>query len=492
MSRGQESKSALKATGTVGGGQVVNIIISLIKTKIIAIILGPSGIGIVGVLTTATDMIKGIAGLGLPFSGVREISIADGNNDVQGLAKIVKVFNKWVLISAFLAAGITLVICLPLSLFLFNTDNYTFGIAFLSIAIFFSTIGSGYQAVMQGKRAIVMMAKSAVVGNLLSSLFSVLLYLKFKNDAIVPSLILTGLVNYIIAYYFYKKLSIPDFGEIAFSESWLSAKGMIKLGIFTIFVSVFDQVMGLGLRAFIANKTGVEGVGLYTAANTIATMYLSIVLGAMASDYYPKLSSIHTDNPKLQQAVNSQLYIVLLLASPIIIGMVGFADTAIGLLYSTKFIGAASILKWQIVGDFFKIISWPCGFVFLAKGRSKLYVSYSISYTIIYMLIVYFGWDFLGFIGIGLSFFISQLLAVIFTYTFSYAKFGIYISYSNFKVISVFMVLLILSFISHEYLDGSLKVLLAALVLMITMIYSIIHLSAIVDLKGLVNKFINR
>ena len=216
---------------------------------------------------------------------------------------------------------------------------------------------------------------------------------------------------------------------------------MIKIGFFTIVVSLFDQAMGLGLRAFIADKANVEGVGLFTAANTIATMYLSVVLGALASDYYPKLSSIHQDNEKLHTTVNSQLYIVLLLASPIIIGMVGFADIAIRLLYSAKFIGAVSILKWQIIGDFFKIISWPCGFVFLAKGYGKLYVSYSISYTIIYISIVYFGWDYLGFVGIGLAFFIAQFMSVLFTYIYSYYKFGIHINKSNLYVIGVFSLL---------------------------------------------------
>jgi len=492
MSEGQESKAALKATGTVGGGQIVNILISLIRTKIIAIILGPAGIGIVGVLTTASEMIKNIAGLGLPFSGVRDISIADGNNDKLALSKIIKIFNKWVFISAVFGTLLTLLFCVPLSNFLFNNDSYAFGIAFLSISIFFSTISSGYQAIMQGKRAILIMVKSAIIANLISSVFSVLIYLKLKDHGIVPSLIVTGFVNFAVSYYFYTKLGLSNFVKISFSESWQGARGMIRIGLFTIVVSVFDQIMGLGLRAFIADKTNVEGVGLFTAANTIATMYLSIVLGAMASDYYPKLSSIHQDNTKLHTTVNSQLYIVLLLASPIIIGMIGFADVAIHVLYSNKFTGAIDILKWQIVGDFFKIISWPCGFVFLAKGHGKLYVAYSISYTIIYIAIVYFGWDFMGFTGIGLSFFIAQLLSVLFTYLYSYTKFGIYITRSNLKVIAVFLSLVIFAFYAQQNLTGYLQISCSIIVLSIALVYSIYHLNLLLNLKAMIYKIFRK
>ena len=492
MSNKQESKEALKATGTVGGGQVLNIIISLIRTKIIAVILGPSGIGVVGVLTTASDMIKNIAGLGLPFSGVRDISIAEGTKDDLAVSKIVKIFNKWVLVSAFLGACVALLLCLPLSRFLFKNDSYTFGIAFLSISIFSSTISSGYQAIMQGKRAILMMAKSAIIANLLSSVLSIIIYLKFQDNGIVPSLIVTGLINLFVSYYFYKKLEIPEFGAMSLLESWKGASGMIKLGIFSIVVSVFDQLMGLGLRGFIAGKTNVEGVGLYTAANTIATMYLSIVLGAMASDYYPKLSAIHSDNRKLHETVNSQLYIVLLLASPIIIGMVGFADIAIRLLYSDKFYGAVAILKWQVVGDFFKIISWPCGFVFLAKGYSKLYVVYSVSYTIIYMLAVFFGWEFLGFVSIGVSFCIAQVLSMLFTYVYSFKKFGIYIDPKNYYVIGVFISLLVSSFLLHEYFNGLLRIFLSGLMLVVSITYSIYHLDTLMDIKSRIIKIFKR
>jgi antigen flippase len=484
----RESKSVLKATGTIGGGQVINILISLVKTKIVAIVLGPSGVGVFGLLTTAVDMIKNIAGFGLPFSGVRDISIAEGKNDDVEVSRVVKIFNKWVLLSAFFGAFIALAFCLPLSNFLFKNSNYTFGIAFLSISIFFTTIGAGFGAIMQGKRAVVMMAKSAIIANLFSSIIAVILFLVLKEDGIIPALVVSSIINYIVTYYFYRKLAIPDFGKIQLSESWISAKGMLRIGFFTIIVSVFDQLMSLGLRSFITEKSGIEGVGLFTAATTIATMYLSVVLGSLGSDYYPKLASINEDNASLHKAVNTQLYIVLILASPIIIGMVGFSEFAIRLLYSDKFIGAADVLKWQILGDFFKIISWPCGFVFLAKGLGKLYVFTSVFYTVFYTIFIYFGWNYFGFFGVGVSFFIAQFLSVSFTYIYGYSKFGIYITTTNVRIIAFFAVLLIIIFLSQEYLMVVYHISLSILVVLLSLVFSIRHLHSVVDLKSVFNK----
>lgn len=492
MDKEKESKDALKATGTVGGAQIINIFISLLRTKVIAIILGTSGVGIVGILTTATDMVRNFSSFGLPFSGVRDISIANAKEDDLEIARIVKVFNKWILITAFIGSLITLGFCLPLSWFLFNSDIYTVGIGFLSISVFFSTLAAGYQSVMQGKRAIVLMSKATITANLFGTIVSVLFYLVLKNNGIIPSLIVMGFVNYLVIYFFYKKLKIPKYKKIPFLESWVTAKVMIRIGFFTIIVSIVEQIVSLGLRAFLSDKSGIDGVGLFTAANTIATMYLSIVLNSMASDYYPKLSSIHDDNYKLSSAVNNQLYIVLLLASPIIIGMVGFAELAIKILYSSKFLGAVSVLKWQIVGDFFKIIAWPFGFVFLAKGLGKLFVFTNVSYTIIYIACVYLSWDKFGFLSIGLSFFIAQFFLMVFICLYSNLRFGINISSKNVKVIVVMFILLAIAFCSHEYFIGTFRLVLSVTSLLFSIIYSLYALSFIINMKMLVNRIIKR
>lgn len=492
MNKNEESKSALKATGTVGGGQIINIFISLLRNKVIALVLGATGIGIVGILTTATDTIRNFASLGIPFSGVRDISISHSKNDELEVAKIVKIFNKWIFISALLGSVITILFCLPLSWFLFKNDNYAIGISFLALLVFFSTLGSGYQSVMQGMRELVIMSKATIIGNFFGSIMAVLLYLILGKQGIIPSLVIMGFINFFVAYFYYKRLRIANYGKVLFSESWASAKVMIKIGFFTIIVSVFDQLVALALRGFLSNKSGIEGVGLFTAANTIATMYLSIVLNSMASDYYPKLSSIHKDNDKIREAVNSQLFIVLLLASPIIIGMVGFADVAINILYSNKFSGAVSVLKWQVIGDFFKIIAWPLGFVFLAKGLGKLYVFTSISYTIIYIGFVYFGWDYLGFLSIGLSFCIAQFLSMLFTCIYCYNIYHIKITQNNLKIIFVFSFLLFFAFCIEKYFVGFYQFFLLIIVVFTSLLFSIYHLNSVLNVKGVITKIFKR
>lgn len=483
-----EKKSTLKTTAAVGGGQIITILSGIIKTKVAALILGPSGIGALGLLTLVADLIRNLSSLGIPLSGVREISVAESSQDKLKINLTIEVFSKWITLTAILGTLACAFLSFPLSSYLFNNYNYGWEIFFLSLAVFFNTLSAGRIGVLQGKRAISHMVKAGLYGNVLGAVFSIILYYFLKQNAIVPSLIISGLLNYLTAFYFYKKAGFNYQNTVSYLQSFAHAKEMIKVGFFIVIVSVFDQLMNILLRSFITDHSDANGLGLFTAATTIAGMYLTIVLSSLSSDYLPKLAAL-TENKAISDAVNLQLNIIVLLASPIIIGMVGFSDVMLKILYSKDFVGANEILQWQILGDFFKIISWPCGFIFLAKGFGKQYTAYSISYSLLYFVIIILGWDFMGFSIIGISFFLAQLAGLVFTYTYFYRKFQLKISNSNSRIIMIMCVLLVLSFLIHNCIKHPVSYIMNLFIVLGALIISIMNLT---DDFVLIQKIKNR
>ena len=57
-------RTALKATTLIGGSSFVNILIGMIKTKFIAVIIGPSGVGLISVLNSLTGIVGTVTGIG--------------------------------------------------------------------------------------------------------------------------------------------------------------------------------------------------------------------------------------------------------------------------------------------------------------------------------------------------------------------------------------------------------------------------------------------
>ena len=64
----------LKYTGVFGGVQGINVLISLVRNKFVALLLGPGGMGLVSLLNTALSFISQATNLGIATSAVRHIS----------------------------------------------------------------------------------------------------------------------------------------------------------------------------------------------------------------------------------------------------------------------------------------------------------------------------------------------------------------------------------------------------------------------------------
>ena len=73
----QDSKSSyrsiFKATSLFGGVQVYQILIQIIKSKIIAVLLGPAGVGVIGLFQSGLDLVKNLTSMGLASSAVRAL-----------------------------------------------------------------------------------------------------------------------------------------------------------------------------------------------------------------------------------------------------------------------------------------------------------------------------------------------------------------------------------------------------------------------------------
>ena len=92
-------RQIFKATSLFGGVQVFNILLSIIRSKIIAVLLGPVGMGVAGLLTSTTALVGGITNFGLGTSAVRDVAAANESGHSNRISKVVTVFRRLVWIT---------------------------------------------------------------------------------------------------------------------------------------------------------------------------------------------------------------------------------------------------------------------------------------------------------------------------------------------------------------------------------------------------------
>jgi len=72
MSENSNSRGLLKSMLLIGGAQSIKILNSIIRAKALALLVGPTGIGLLSILQNLQDMAVNLAALGIRNSGVGE------------------------------------------------------------------------------------------------------------------------------------------------------------------------------------------------------------------------------------------------------------------------------------------------------------------------------------------------------------------------------------------------------------------------------------
>src|SRR5580704_850438 len=84
----------LTSSALVGGSSALNIVIGIVRTKAMAIMLGPAGFGLFGLYGSIANLTQNICGMGVNSSGVRQIAEAVGTADSERIALTTTVLRR--------------------------------------------------------------------------------------------------------------------------------------------------------------------------------------------------------------------------------------------------------------------------------------------------------------------------------------------------------------------------------------------------------------
>lgn len=375
-------------------------------------LLGPSGTGLIGALQSSTSLIQTITSLGLSSSSIRDIAQAHAKGEVEELAKTVKTQRRAVFFTGLAGLLATLWLAAPLSRLTFGHEDYTGAIRLLSFAVFFNLIVGGQSALVQGTRRIKDLALMAIIGALLSTLVSVPLIYHYRESGIAIYLVVLAASQYLVTYYFARRIPLRQV-QLSLSATFERAKGMFQLGLGFMGGALATTFAVYLIRVFIIRYFDIAAAGLYQAAMSISIIYIDVVLQAMGKDFYPRLASV-AYSPKAEiDMINEQTEIGMVLAAPGLLFTLALAPVAINILYTPEYALANELLQWMILGVFVRTISWPMGFLFIARAKSFYFLNIQIAANVIHLTLVFALTRWLGLSGAAIAFFGMYILHVL-------------------------------------------------------------------------------
>jgi len=392
----------LRSTAVIGASYLATIFISMVRMKIVALFLGPAGIGLFGIYGLVIDLAVAIAGLGVVSSGVRQISEANGSGDRQRIGATVAAVNGMVLALGITGAIGLALLSMPVALVTFGDSVHVAAIALLGLAVLFKLIGASPMTVLQGLRRTRDLAMANVALTLAGALVTVAFIVAFGEAGIAPSLVAGAAAAYVVAWLYARRADVVRVPVLPAIRD--QARPLLRLG----FVFMVSTLLSVGsayvIRIIILRTEGVHAAGLYQSAWALAALYAGFVLQAMGTDFYPRITEVAQDNQTCNRLVNEQARVSLLIAGPGVIGTIALAPIVLSVFYSQLFVEAQTLLRWLALGMMLRVVAWPMGYIVLAKGAERPFFWTEVAAALVQVGLAAVLVPWIGIDGAGLAF----------------------------------------------------------------------------------------
>jgi len=481
-------RQIIKATSLFGGVQIFSIIISIIRSKFVALFLGPNGMGILGLFMSSISLVSNLTNFGLQTSAVRDIADTMGSKNLKKVAVRILILKRLVWLTGLLGSTLTILFSSYLSEITFGNKDYKSAFIWLSVTLLINQLNVGQIVVFQSLRKLKLYAKSSVFGSFFSLLIIIPIYYYFGERGIVPVIITTSVTTLIFNWFFSRKIYLEKV-NVNINKTYKEGRNMMTVGFMISLSSFITVAVSYLVRIYISKSGNIDDVGLYNAGFMIIGTYVGLLFTAMGTDFYPKLSQCANNNRKSKILINHQAEITLLILTPILIIFIFFLKWIIILLYSSEFVDINTMLQWAVLGMFFKGAIWPVGFILLAKkGSFKLFLINELLSNIYILILNILGYKYFGLDGLGISFFISYIFIFIQIYFIAKSKFDFNYTRDFMKIFYFQFTLALISFISINFITKAYIYIVGVVLTIISLFYTYKELDKRIVIKEFINK----
>lgn len=353
----------------MGGAQAVTLATAFLRSKLIAVLIGPSGIGLMGVLNAFNSNLATIAGWGIGTSAVRTVA---GSLEAERDHKVaaVRLFGLRLAWAGFI--GVLLAV-LPVGYLTFNSQDFAEELLIAGLAVPCVVATCMWTALLQAGGHIVSIAKAQIASSILGLLLGLPFICFFGSVGIALSILLAASATAFVTWRSATKLcpvtsTEPSQGDI---------RELVQLGIALQIGAILGAVSAYLVRLLIVRNhgddlaAGLADAGYYQAAFAVTGSLPGVIFSATSSDFYPRVAAAK-DEDEASLITEKQILASLLLAMPILMGLMTMGSLAIEVLYAEGFESAAPLLEWFVWAIFCFLVGWPLGLWVMARRTKRL------------------------------------------------------------------------------------------------------------------------
>lgn len=386
---------------------LVKMLTAFVSIKIVASILGPSGIALTGQLNNLASIIMALASVGINQGVTKYISENKGSK--QEVRKFIGTAFKMTLFSS-LFCGINLVIFSKfLANKILNSEEYGYVFIVFGFTIIFYALNNLLLSVLNGFQQYKKFVTINIINSLIGLVFTVSLVYFWELKGALISLISYQSTMFFITFWMLKRKYWIVF--ISFKEKLAKsvAKKYFHYTLMAITTAATVPVSQLFIRSYVISNISIVDAGYWEGMNKLSAMYLMIITSSLGVYFLPKLAELNT-NVELRKEIFKVYKIIMPILAIGLLSIYFLRYFVVSILFTEDFAPMSSLFAYQLIGDFFKIAAWLLAFNMIAKSMTKTFIAAEIIGSLTFVGLALFFVNINGVIGITQAYMINYIL----------------------------------------------------------------------------------
>lgn len=424
----------------------------IIKTKVLALLLGPLGVGVFSLIQNTSNLLLSI----LPIGSVGFTKYVSEYYSEEKIEKVNYLFRKLLSQNVLFISIVSAIIVFSpefLSRLIYSNEEYWKYIIILSILLPLGLFSNFLEGYMKAIRLIGKFVKVSILNSIVSILIFIPLIFFYQLYGALFASAFSFATNIMLCVFILKKHNaLPNFRKIEKVEKDVFAK-IYSMGLAMLIMVFMQQVTILFIRTLIIGKYGIDNLGVYQSIYSISTNYFGLFFATVISYAIPKLSSYKNTEFVIDE-INRILKFFLLLYTPLLIVCFVFRVNIIMLLFSSSFLPATELMIFQLLGELFKAISWVIGLWFIPLAlRIKQWFLFEIFFNITYFILAYLLVSYyeFGMISVTFSYFLSYLIFALINIWYIKHVLNFTFKFRSLKILIVSTFFIVLVFVISQY-----------------------------------------
>lgn len=387
----------LKATSLLGSTQGINMICSVVRMKALALLVGPTGVGLFGALSQAADMIGNFSQMNIRTTAVPRLSAAPADRFDAMLIAV----RRYGRLLGMVGAIVMFLLAPLLSELTFGSGEYTWAYRITALSLLLVALQASELVVLQATARYQPIAAAGLFTALTGMPLAIALYYWFGVAGVAPGIVGYSLLAWAGAVWFTRRYR-PSGPKPSWGRSLRLGFGFVKVGMLLTLTSLATDGVNFVFMAFMGNS-GDTALGVYQSGYKMVWSYTGVFFMAFSMEFYPRLARAIHNSRHCSLLISHQSIVSSAILALGAVAVIALAQWLLPLFYTGEFMAAVPYVRWGMVGMALRPLSLAMSYSFLAAGRNRVYCATEVLSALCGLAVNVVGYRMAGFLGLGVG-----------------------------------------------------------------------------------------